>query len=286
MEPPPEYGQGVRGGTPASAPDRGLAGRTAVITGGGTGIGAATARRLVAAGAAVVLVGRRREPLDAVAGELGDRALALAADAASAPDMDHVVAAARARFGPVGILIANAGGHGQGTAADITDDAWNTSLRSNLSTCLASARACLEDLTATRGAVVVVSSIAGLAAAPESVGYVSAKHGLIGLAKSMARDFGPRGVRVNVVCPGWVRTSMADEEMDELMRLRGLADRESAYMLATAQVPLRRPADPAEVAAVIAFLASPDASAVTGAILTVDCGATAVDLPTTAYDLA
>jgi meso-butanediol dehydrogenase / (S,S)-butanediol dehydrogenase / diacetyl reductase len=155
----------------------------------------------------------------------------------------------------------------------------------NLSSCLVSARACLPDLIATGGSVVVVSSIAGLAASGESVGYVTAKHGLIGLARSMARDFGPRGVRVNAVCPGWVRTPMADEEMDALMALRGLADRDAAYALATEHVPLRRPASADEVAAVIAFLASADASAVTGAVLTVDCGATAVDLPTTAYDL-
>jgi NAD(P)-dependent dehydrogenase (short-subunit alcohol dehydrogenase family) len=158
--------------------------------------------------------------------------------------MVEMAATAAARFGGIDILVANAGGHGVGTAGDIADEDWERSWRANVTTCLAAARACLPQLIARRGSVVVVSSIAGLAAAPESVGYVSAKHGLIGLARSMARDFGARGVRVNTVCPGWVRTPMADEEMDALAALRGLPDREAAYALATAQVPLRRPAEP------------------------------------------
>jgi meso-butanediol dehydrogenase / (S,S)-butanediol dehydrogenase / diacetyl reductase len=270
----------VNGGAPAGW----LAGKVAVITGAGTGIGAATAARIAAEGAAVVLTGRRPGPLRDVATSLGERAMAVPADAADAAAMTALVETAVARFGGVDILVANAGGPGAGTAADVTEDAWAQSLRANVTTCLAAARACLPELVRRRGCVVVVSSIAGLAASPESVGYVTGKHALVGLGRSMARDFGPRGVRVNIVCPGWVRTPMADEEMDDLARLRGLAGRDAAYELATAQVPLRRPADPGEVAAVVAFLASAHASAVTGAVLTVDCGATAVDLPTIAFD--
>jgi NAD(P)-dependent dehydrogenase (short-subunit alcohol dehydrogenase family) len=137
-------------------------------------------------------------------------------------------------------------------------------------------------LTASRGSIVVVSSLAGLFAGPGVAGYTVGKHALLGLTRSLARDYGRSGVRVNAVCPGWVRTPMADEEMDDFARQAGLASREEGYAIVSKDVPLGRPAEPDEIAAVIRFLASPDASYVTGATLVVDGGAHIVDLPTTA----
>ena len=120
-------------------------------------------------------------------------------------------------------------------------------------------------------------------AGPEVCGYTTAKHALIGLTRSLARDYGPRGVRVNAVCPGWVRTPMADEEMQVLME-RNRISLEEAYAVATCEVPLRRPARPEEIAAVCRFLASEEASIVTGAVLPADGGSTIVDVPTLAFE--
>ena len=113
--------------------------------------------------------------------------------------------------------------------------------------------------------------------------YTVAKHALVGLTRSLARDLGASGVRANAVCPGWVRTPMADGEMDALAVQQGLPDREAAYALATRHTPLGRPITAEEVAEVICFLAGPASSAVSGAVIPVDGGATAVDLPTIAF---
>lgn len=255
--------------------------RVALVTGAGTGIGAAVARRLVAEGAAVVLTGRRPEPLREVAAELGDRALAVPADAARGAAMAGAVAAARERFGRVDVVVANAGGHGLGAAADTTDEDWRLAVEANLTSAFVTVRAALPSLVSGGGSVVVVSSLAGLFAGPAVLGYTTTKHALIGLTRSVARDYGRFGVRANVVCPGWVRTPMADEQMDRFGARRGLS-RADAYALVTEHTPLGRPAEAAEVAAVVAFLASDDAAVVSGAVVTADAGASAVDLPTIA----
>jgi meso-butanediol dehydrogenase / (S,S)-butanediol dehydrogenase / diacetyl reductase len=256
-------------------------GRTAVITGGGTGIGAAVARRLAAEGANLTLIGRRREPLDAIAAETG--AAIIQADAADSAAMAWATADIFTRFGGIDVLVANAGGHGVGPTIDMSDETWALATRLNLDTAFVSARACLPSLIERKGSIVVVSSIAGLFAAPDAAGYVTMKHALIGLAKSLGRDYGRRGVRTNTVCPGWVRTPMADEEMRMIMEKHGLASLDEAYALVTKDVPLGRAAMPEDVANAIAFLASHEASMINGAVLTIDGGAGAVDLPTLAF---
>jgi meso-butanediol dehydrogenase/(S,S)-butanediol dehydrogenase/diacetyl reductase len=229
-----------------------------------------------------VLSGRREAPLAAVAGPLGDRALVVPGDAASAEDTRRIVAAAVDTFGRLDIVVANAGGHRPGAAADTDDEAWRYSIRTNLDSAFVPIREALPHLIANRGNVVVVSSIAGLFAGPGVVGYVTTKHALIGLTRSVARDYGRQGVRVNAVCPGWVRTAMADEQMDVLAEKHGI-DRAAAYAMVTEDVPLRRPAEADEVANLIAFLASAEASAMTGSVVVADCGAGCVDLPTLAF---
>jgi meso-butanediol dehydrogenase / (S,S)-butanediol dehydrogenase / diacetyl reductase len=253
----------------------------ALVSGGGSGIGAATARRFAAAGVRVAVMGRRRDPVERVATEIGG--LACVGDAALPEDAERAVAETTAALGGLDVLVANAGGDGSAAALDIDDGMWDAALRSNLTSSFVLARAALPALVERSGAIVVVSSVAGLFAIPDDAGYTAAKHALVGLTRSLARDYGPRGVRVNAVCPAWTRTPTGDACMDRLGARRG-TDREGAYALSTAHVPLRRPVTAEEVAAACLFLASSDASGITGAVLPVDGGSSAVDLSTAAFD--
>jgi meso-butanediol dehydrogenase/(S,S)-butanediol dehydrogenase/diacetyl reductase len=250
--------------------------RVALVTGGGTGIGAAVARRLAADGYAVVVTGRRPEPIEEVAHEVGG--LAVAGDAGSAGDAERAVATTVARFGGVDALVLNAGVGGEGSLLDLEPETFEAVLRTNVTGAFRTARAAIPHLLERRGAIVTVASAAALRAAPSSLAYCSSKAALAMLTQCIALDHGPAGVRANCVCPGWVRTPMADAEMDGLG-----GPREEAYARVTEDVPLRRPSTPEEIAGVVAWLLSAEASYVSGAVIPVDGGHTMVDVGTLAF---
>ena len=252
-----------------------FSGRVALVTGGGGGIGAATVARLRHAGAEVIALGPDADGIEAVAARTG--AVAVIGDASSAADCGTAIAVARERWGRLDALIGCAGIGTFGSVQDTDEAEWRRVLRVNLDGGYVASRACLPLLTESAGSVVLVSSLAGTLAVPEAAAYVTAKHALIGLVRSLAADFGPAGGRANAVCPGLVRTGMGDLVMDTLGAAAGL-DRDAAYRRATSLVPLRRAAEPGEIAEVIAFLAGPRSAVITGAVLMADCGASAVDL--------
>lgn len=252
--------------------------QTVVISGGGTGIGAATAERFAADGANVVLLGRRKEPLAAVADRI--QAVAHPTDVADPAQLCRTIEQIVERFGTIDSVVAAAGGHGPSTAGQTTDDEWTGSITANVSTAFTFVRAALPHLISSRGSIVLVSSLASHFAGPSVAGYTVGKHAMHGLMKSLARDYGKYGVRANAVSPGWVRTPMADGEMDEFIAHSDVDTRDAAYQRVTSDVPLGRPADPTEVASVIRFLASAEASIITGTTVLADGGAHIVDVPT------
>lgn len=258
-----------------------LENKVALITGGGSGIGAATARLFAAEGAAVVVTGRRPGPLAAIADEVGG--FAVAGDTGNRSHVEESVAAAVSRFGGVDVLVACAGVAPGGSVGEMDDEQWRITLDTNLNGPMMMARAVLPVmLSRGGGSIVLVSSTAGLAAAPSSAAYDVSKAGLIALARAVAVDYGACGIRANALVPGWVRTPMADRSMDALGAEQDIS-REQAYDRATANVPLRRAGSPDELAACCLFLASDEARYVTGTTLVADGGGLAVELTSTEF---
>jgi NAD(P)-dependent dehydrogenase (short-subunit alcohol dehydrogenase family) len=261
-------------------PDR-SADHVALVTGGGSGIGAATAAALRDSGWQVAICGRRESALDAVAAATG--AWPITADVSSPGDARRIVRVTVERFGRLDGLVLNAGVVRPGPVAELSDLDWDAMVDTNLSGPFRTAREALPHLTKSGGSVVGVASMSALRATTGIAGYNATKAALVMLIQSIAVDHGPLGVRANAICPGWTRTEMADREMAELAAERGI-DTDTAYEQSTAVVPLRRPADAAEVAAVVRWLLSDEASYLNGVALPVDGGQAPVDPGTVAFD--
>ncbi|MER5768723.1 SDR family NAD(P)-dependent oxidoreductase [Streptomyces sp. NPDC001985] len=246
-----------------------------IVTGGGSGIGAATVRLLRAGGHHVVASGRRPGPLLRVAAETG--ALAHPGDTADPDAVTALVETAVTAHGRLDGLVLNAGTVRPGAVGDLSTEDWEAVMRTNVTGPFLLQRAALPHLLAARGAVVAVASVSALRNGLASAAYAASKAALLHLCRSLAVDYGPRGLRANIVCPGWVRSEMADRRMTRFAREAGLAGTEEAYTQATRLIPARRPGEPEEIAEAIAWLLSPAASFVNGAVLTADGAATALD---------
>jgi meso-butanediol dehydrogenase / (S,S)-butanediol dehydrogenase / diacetyl reductase len=258
-----------------------LEGKVAIVSGGGTGIGAATARVFAREGAMVVVTGRRPEPLEEVAAETGGRAVA--GDSADDEHVRAAVGTAVDEFGGLDIVVANAGLGFGGAAADVDDERWDRTLDVNLSGAFRLARAAVPAMIERGGgSIVLVSSVNAFVSGSGSAAYGTSKAAMNGLARSLAVDYGPNGIRANAICPGWVITEMGDRAMEDLVTERGLSTDE-AYAIVTRYTPLRRPATADEIAACCLFLASDESSIVTGTALVADGGGLAMDLTEVAW---
>jgi len=238
-----------------------LDGKPALVTGASGGIGAAIARALHAQGAVVVLSGTRRDALDALAAELGERAHVCPADLRDPLAADALVAAAEAAAGPLHVLVNNAGLTRDMLALRMKDEDWQAVLDVDLTAPFRLARGALRGMLRRRaGRIIGIASVVGATGNAGQANYAAAKAGLVGMTKALAQEVASRGVTLNIVAPGFIETAMTDAI--------GAAQRAKL----TEAIPLGKLGQPADVAAAVVYLASDEAAWVTGATLHVNGG--------------
>lgn len=242
--------------------------KVVIVTGGGSGIGAAVAERLAREGATVVISGRDQARLDAAAAAMPALAITThAADVSRSEACDKLVADTVERFGRLDTVVNAAGMNLVGTVDDTTDEDWRKCMGADVDSVFYMSRAALPHLRESKGSIVNIGSVSSLGGGWSHAGYNAAKAAVANLTRSIACDNGKFGVRANTVCPGLTVTAMVDEIMDDDALLEKAWER----------IPLRRAGQPEEIAAAVAFLASDEAGWITGATLAVDGGQTCTD---------
>jgi len=238
-----------------------LTGKTALITGASGGIGAEIAKTLHAQGAHVVLHGTRREKLESLASELGERASIVTANLSDRDAVATLFEEATAATGEVNILVNNAGITRDNLAMRMKDEDWDDVLEVNMTATMTLCRSALRSMMKARwGRIISISSIVGVTGNPGQTNYAASKAGMIGYSKSLAAEVASRGLTVNVVAPGFIETPMTDV----------LTDAQKDGLLAN--VPAARLGQPSEIAAAVAFLASEEAGYITGATMHINGG--------------
>jgi len=241
-----------------------LAGRRVVITGAGSGIGAACARRFATTGADVVVVDRNGDAAREVAAQIGGEAVTV--------DLTDLEAADAVAVG-TDVLVNNAGIQHVAPLQDFPPEMFSLVLRLMLEAPFRLVRAALPGMYERGwGRVVNISSVHGLRASPYKSAYVAAKHGLEGLSKVIALEGGPHGVTSNTICPGYVRTPLVEKQIADQAHVHGVAESEVVEAVMLTEAAVKRLVEPAEVAELAAFLCSPATGFVTGAAYTMDGG--------------
>jgi NAD(P)-dependent dehydrogenase (short-subunit alcohol dehydrogenase family) len=248
-----------------------LTGKTAIVTGGGRGIGKAIAKRFLEAGANVVIASRKMENLQATAAEfagLPGKTVPIACHVGRLDQLENLVRETEARVGPVDILVNNSATNiGQGPSLDVTDEMLDKMVEINVKSALRLVRLTVPKMIASKrgGSIINIVSIAGLQPQPQGLLYSFTKAGLIMMTRSWAREFGPHGVRVNAIAPGLVQTDFSSHFWQD--------EKHRAHVESTQ--PIRRIGQPDEIGFAALYLGSDEASFVTGQVFVIDGGATA-----------